>query len=473
MKSILASLIASLLFCLPLPILAQWERQYPLKKLDPVFDIALHEDDFGFAAGNNDLILRLNKATGKWDLLDNWEKGWVFKAVDYLEGTNGAFVAAGGNGMIVSTNGGGSWTEIAGAPVGIHALKIFSTTEILVSSNVGVFLWENNGWTNLNLPVSLNILDGFILDRNHIWAFTNDAIPVTYYTTNGGSNWSVNSDIGRPDVMRFYNTQYGVATDGRMVFNTVDGGQHWTLVSNNAIANTVNGIAFGDSPGVLMAATLNAKPGISLDSGRTWTSQTTGLINSRSYSVASKSDSEFWIGNDLTGVMKTTDAGIIWKETCGPVRNIVQDLHFVDRQIGYACGAKGMLLRTADGGTHWEDISFGARSHLAIHGLSANDLWMGAAQRIFHSDDNGTTWTEKLVTSGSGVNDILPISSSRILAVTSTGIIYLSTDGGANWDTTYADGGNQQLRSVAKIDNQRYMVTGFNGNIPVHTARAT
>ena len=79
MKSILASLIASLLFCLPLPILAQWERQYPLKKLDPVFDIALHEDDFGFAAGNNDLILRLNKTTGKWDLLDNWEKGWVFK----------------------------------------------------------------------------------------------------------------------------------------------------------------------------------------------------------------------------------------------------------------------------------------------------------------------------------------------------------------------------------------------------------
>ncbi len=458
-------LLATLLFCLPSPGFAQWVRQYPLDKLEPVLDISLHSDDFGFAVGNNDLILRLDASTDEWSLLGSWNKGWQLKTVDYLEGTNGTFVAAGGNGLIISMDAGDTWTEIAGAPTGIHTLKILSTTEILVSSNVGVYLWENNGWTNLNLPVSINVLNGFILDRNHIWAFTNDAAPVTYYTTNGGGSWSINSDIGRPDVMRFYNAQYGIATDGRMVFKTVNGGQNWTLISNNALANTVNDLAFGSSPGVLIGATLNAKPGISLDSGRTWITQTTPLINNRSYSVATRSDSEFLIGNDLSGVMQTINAGVTWEEKCGPTRNIVQDMHFVDRQTGYACGAKGMLLRTSDGGTHWEDISFGARSHLAIQGLNANDLWMGASQRIFHSDNNGTTWTEKFVTSGSGINDVLPISSSRILAVSSTGIIYLSTDSGASWDTAYAEVGNQQLRSVAKIDNQRYMVTGFNGII--------
>lgn len=457
--------LAMLLFCLPSSGFAQWVRQYPLEKLEPVIAISLHNDGFGFAVGNNDLILRLDVSTDQWNLLDSWEKGWNFKTVDYLEGTNGNFVAAGGNGMILSMDAGDNWTEIPGAPAGIFALKILSETEILVSSSIGVYLWENNGWTNLNLPVSINVLNGFILDRNHIWAFTNDAVPVTYYTTNGGGSWSVNSDIGRPDVMRFYNAQYGIATDNRMVFQTVDGGQNWTMISNNALASNVNDFTFGASPGVLIGATLNAKPGISLDSGRTWTSQTTPLINTRSYSVASRSDSEFLIGNDLSGVMQSFDAGLSWEEMCGPTRSIVQDVHFIDRQTGYACGAKGMLLRTSDGGTHWEDISFGARSHLAIDGMHANDLWMGASQRIFHSDNNGTSWTEKLVTTGSNINDVLAITNSRILAVSSTGIIYLSTDSGASWDTTFAAVGNQQLKSVAKIDNQRYMVTGFNGII--------
>jgi photosystem II stability/assembly factor-like uncharacterized protein len=466
MKIIYSSfLFAMLLFCLPSSGNAQWDRQYPLEKLEPVHAISLHNDDFGFAVGNNDLILRLDSSTEQWNLLDSWDKGWHFRTVDYLEGTNGNFVAAGGNGMIISMEAGDNWTEITGAPAGIFALKILSTTEIVVCSNIGIYLWENNGWTNLNLPVSINVLGGFILDRNHIWAFTNDAVPVTYYTTNGGGSWSVNSDIGRPDVMRFYNAQYGIATDGRMVFKTVNGGQNWTMISNNTLANTVNDISFGASPGVLIGATLNAKPGISLDSGRTWTSQTTGLINTRSYSVAARSDSEFLIGNDLSGVMQSIDAGLSWEEKCGPTRNIVQDVHFIDRQNGFACGAKGMLLRTSDGGTHWEDISFGTRSHLAIEGMNTNDLWMGAAQRIFHSDNNGTSWTEKLITIGSSINDILPISSNRILAVSSTGIIYLSSDSGASWDTTYAVGGSQQLKSIAKIDNQRYMVTGFNGII--------
>jgi len=460
-----AFLLAALLFCLPSTGYAQWVRQYPLEKLEPVHSISLHNDGFGFAVGNNDLILRLDISTDQWNLLDSWDKGWQFKTVDYLEGTDGNFVAAGGNGMIVSMDAGDNWTEITGAPAGIFALKILSETEILVSSSIGVYLWENNGWTNLNLPVSLNVLNGFILDRNHIWAFTNDAVPVTYYTTNGGGSWSVNSDIGRPDVMRFFNAQYGIATDDRMVFQTVNGGQNWTMISNNALANNVNDLTFGTSPGVLIGATLNAKPGISLDSGRTWTSQTTALINTRSYSVAARSDSEFLIGNDLSGVMQSYDAGLSWEEKCGPTRNIVQDVHFIDRQTGFACGAKGMLLRTSDGGTHWEDISFGVRSHFAIDGMNTNDLWMAAAQRIYHSDNNGTSWTEKLVTTGSNINDILAINNSRILAVSSTGIIYLSTDSGASWDTTYAAVGNQQLKSVAKIDNQRYMVTGFNGII--------
>src|SRR6187549_3337184 len=103
MKRSSSSLFFAVLLCFFLtPAIAQWERQYPLEKLEPVLDIALHDDNYGFAVGNNDLIIRLDTATDEWIPLDSWNKGWQLKAVDYLEGSNGNFVAAAGNGMIIS-----------------------------------------------------------------------------------------------------------------------------------------------------------------------------------------------------------------------------------------------------------------------------------------------------------------------------------------------------------------------------------
>jgi hypothetical protein len=56
---------------------------------------------------------------------------------------------------------------------------------------------------------------------------------------------------------------------------------------------------------------------------------------------------------------------------------------------------------------------------------------------------------------------MLAISSSRILAAGSTGIIYRSDDGGGSWDTVHMAGA--QLKSIAKINDQQYMATGFSG----------
>ena len=129
MKSISFFLLLPLLFsCFITTAFAQWDRQYPLEKLENVLDISLHTDNYGFAVGTNDLILRLDNTTNTWDLLSSWNKSWQLKAVDYLEGTNGTFVVAGGNGMIISNNAGDIWTEIAGAPTGINAIKIETTS---------------------------------------------------------------------------------------------------------------------------------------------------------------------------------------------------------------------------------------------------------------------------------------------------------------------------------------------------------
>jgi photosystem II stability/assembly factor-like uncharacterized protein len=327
----------------------------------------------------------------------------------------------------------------------------------------GVFRWKDKIWEN-HSPSATNIKDGFILDDQHIWCFTGGSSAKIFYTSNGGTNWNENTEITGPDVVVFYNDQYGVASDTKKVYITKNGGQHWILRSDGVLNNTSAEIAFGESPNVMISASLNNNPAISMDSGLTWVPKLTGLINTRSYSVATSDDDNFWLGNDLSTIAHSSDAGDSWVESAGPTRSIIQDALFLNRTLGFAVGNKGALLRTMDGGTHWEDLTKpDPKSFFAIHGLSANDLWIGTNQRVLHSTDMGENWTEKLLISGGNFIDVIAVSATRILACSSAGLIYRTTDGGTKWDTVYTING--QLRSLTKIDNQRYMATGYNGVI--------
>ena len=449
---------------IPFSSTSQWIRQFPLAKLENVADIALHPDGHGYAVGADDMILRLDPGTKRWDLLTSWDGGWTLESVDYLEGTSGAIVAAGGQGLIVSTNAGQNWNEVSNAPGGIHAIQVVSATDIIVVGDEGAFRWVNNAWTDLNAPVSSGITGAFILDAQHIWFFTGGATPAIHYTPNGGNSWFMNTQVPQPDVVKFYDALYGVAFDNRDVYQTVNGGQNWTAVSSSAIHNSINDFTFGASSNVMMAATFNGVPTISVDGGLTWTQKDMDMINQRNFSVASFSDDEFWVGNDLSGIGFTTDAGESWIETSGPDRTIMNDIYFFTRNFGFAVGNEGTLLRTVNGGSIWEDISFGeTRAFLSVHGLTANDVWLGANQRIYHSADMGDTWQEKASFLAANIIDILAIDVNTVLACSSSGLIYRTADAGASWDTVYQT--NNQVRSLAKIEGQRYMATGFNGLI--------
>ena len=443
---------------------SQWVRQYPLEKLEDVLDIDVSPDGHGFAVGNNDLLLRLDAVTKTWELLPGYGENWRFEAVDYLDGTDGNDAAVGGAGLLVTTNHGDTWTKIDGAPAGVHTIKMFSQDHLIAIGDEDAFVWKDNQWTDLHALAPATIRGAFILDEMHMWLYTANTNAAVLYTTNGGLQWNINTDMDDIDVVRFYDSLNGIATDGRDVYMTSNGGVNWVLTGDNALPNTVNDLTYGISRHILIGASINAEPALSIDSGKTWTALDPGLINQRSYSVVAVSDDEFWVGNDLSSVTYSINGGASWEERSGPDRNIIQDVFFINRSVGFAVGQKGMLLSTRNGGTDWEDISFGTRSHFALHGLTENSLWLGANQRILHSVDTGKTWTDALIVVGGNINDVLAISSQIILGASSSGIIYRSDDGGMTWDTVHNESGTQ-LKSLARIDDQRYMATGFNGVI--------
>jgi photosystem II stability/assembly factor-like uncharacterized protein len=456
-----------LLSALHVALTGQWQRQYPLSKLENVVDIDLTENGDGVAVGANATVLTKSAGGTEWFLRPEPVSGWDLVACDAAEGQNGQYLVVGGTGLAVSENGGANWQQVNGAPPGIKAVRILEPGVFIVVAASGVFRHDAGSWTSLGLPDASNVIGGEILDGDRIWCFTTGTTPVLYATANGGGMWSSTTDVPRPAVVRFYNANYGIAIDGRSIYHSLDGGVNWTLESENEIHTNVNDFVFGDNPGVVMAATRNGDPAISADSGRTWTQLDLDLINERNYSVAAVSDDEFYMGNDISSITRTTDAGASWTETSGPERRNINDIFFLDRNTGFAVGAGGKLLRTANGGAQWTDIGFETnRTYFTIAGTGTNNLWIGTNQRMLHSTDGGDTWTQNDLFVGGNINDVLAITTDLVLACATNGLILRTTDGGATWDTVYqAPMPNTQLRSIARMSGTRLMATGFNGVI--------
>jgi photosystem II stability/assembly factor-like uncharacterized protein len=69
-------------------------------------------------------------------------------------------------------------------------------------------------------------------------------------------------------------------------------------------------------------------------------------------------------------------------------------LTFADTQRGYIVGARGLVLRTDDGGASWKDLESGVTGNLfGVAASSRNDvLVVGEQGSIIHSKDAGQTF---------------------------------------------------------------------------------
>jgi photosystem II stability/assembly factor-like uncharacterized protein len=286
-----------------------------------------------------------------------------------------------------STDGGISWTTIIDFDTGISAHKsnvivvdpLISST-VYVGTNNGLIKTTDGGGTWAEITVGLNDRDIraiAVYPQNpsilYILAFIGYEWGNIYRSTDAGKHWeqvtprsssafSLTFEPLNPLVLYASGRDPDVPT----VHKTTDGGDSWSFVS---------------------------LPGL----GLTWIDQLAldPIVPTNLY--ASNNG-----GFNRGGISKSTDAGRTWKQANlaeTRILSLTHDPH--TSSMLYVTGSDG-VLRSTDGGDHWIDLSNGLNrsdvQRLAIDPTSPTTLFAGTFERLFKSTDGGFSWASDNLT---------------------------------------------------------------------------
>jgi len=123
-----------------------------------------------------------------------------------------------------------------------------------------------------------------------------------------------------------------------------------------------------------------------------------------------------------------------WVDVPTPTANWLHDVQFVDADYGYAVGDLGTVLRSSDGGLHWDSLPPPVTNILkAVHFTSRDTGWAGGNGTgiIIHTTDGGQSWTTQ--DSGNVVTDLEFVSATTGWATTFSGVVFKTTNGGSDW----------------------------------------
>ena len=183
------------------------------------------------------------------------------------------------------------------------------------------------------------------------------------------------------------------------------------------------------------------------------------------------------VGHDGT-ILKTEDGGQHWQLIqrdldAGPLLTVALA---ADGRHGIAGGAYGLLLATADGGATWKPSKLpdadadddGADAHLYAAAIPATDRWVvvGEAGRIIISNDQGGTWRIAKAPYAGSYFGILAKSADDWLIFGLEGKMLETADAGATWQPIET-GQSSGLTSAGLLGDGRLVAVGLNGTILV------
>lgn len=177
-------------------------------------------------------------------------------------------------------------------------------------------------------------------------------------------------------------------------------------------------------------------------------------------------------------IFHTVDGGKTWDCQYGEKGRHLFALDFVDEKTGYACGERGFLLKTTDGGENWNDLSTTGTLNW-LYGMTFTDknngFAVGLNEAVIRTRDGGKSWepvnafADRKSYGFSPIYRDISINGKTGCIVGQNGTILISSDGGDTWEpsaTFYTKEirGLMDMRYVRFVTPLRGYATGELGN---------
>lgn len=298
-----------------------WNLSYPPETYFNILYsvMALNTNEI-FICGANGTICKSTNGGSNWQQLFGAINNELYYS-HFIDDNNG--YAASFNSVIKTTNGGANWVKLTSAVVGGPLHFINPNTGFLTSMSAGLMYKTTNGGINFNTvitgyPTTFRAFS-FINDNNGFVVTTNAK---ALKTTNAGNNWlqidsTINAyyaDIVFTDSLTGYISGAKTSPAGALIKKTTNGGTTWA------------------------EQTINSTLGMT----------TLYFINNNTGFAASNSSGQ--------NFFRTTNGGINWVAGTS-VFNYINDISFVNENIGYACAPFGAFYRTTNGGSNWVQLT--------------------------------------------------------------------------------------------------------------------
>lgn len=286
----------------------------------------------------------------------------------------------------------------------------------LIGGNGKISKTTNGGssWTDVFSVAGKTVNDFYFVNSN--LGFAVGAGGLIAKTTDGGNNWTsqtfINPNTSTPEAFMsvyFVDQNIGYIAGGyyeMMVLKTIDGGANWTPLTMPSYFQRLKSVFFTDANTGYVAGGDDTGGGIgkvykTVDGGATWDSLVTGIYNNYFNTIVFTDANNGVIGCDVNGLLiKTSDAGQNWTQVTNPAgTSSVQELSFVNANLGYACILTGKIIKTTDGGSNWTLDANVNPNMSALYSISVPTSSYGASAGLFgyYAELTGSTGIDMMV----------------------------------------------------------------------------
>lgn len=295
-----------------------------------------------------------------------------------------------------------------------------------------ILLLQSSGFPqfwNYQVSGTTQDLNGvYMLDTQTGWICGNAGTMLK--TNDGGQNWiQVNATLNDLNSILFKDASIGVAVgDDGTIIRSTNGGTNWSVVASGT-TEQFRKVSSG-SGNTFFAAGDNGLISVSTDNGATWSLKNAGTTL-RFRGTATTASNKVWIVGENGLIKYSTDGGNNWSDqTSGITNNDINDIQFINENIGFAGADGSNFIFTTDGGQNWAPRNSGIFFDLyGIYFQDANIGWgVSIVGTIFFTTDGGNSWTSQPCGSAFTLREAHFLHQGKGWTVGDNGTVVMYTD---------------------------------------------